>query len=384
MRRIFQVLALFALGFAGASVLPAQTATDLIKQGIIKQRAGDLDGAIKDYTSAIELEPNRAQAYLERADAEYFKRDLDKAFADANTSVRLNPDYPGGYIERGRIRTALRDLEGSAYDIERAIRLNPSSAMAFNNRGYLKVLQHDLKGALADYDHAISLQGDLGLVYLNRCAARYANHDVAGAKADIQRYIELMPKSPWGYAHRGTMEWEDGDYDASIADASRAIRLDPGVGDWYFQRGNSYLGKRDFAASLADTDHYLASANPDDDSLAYARYFRHVDLLKLGRAGEDDLAKFVPAMKEEWSKYVGLYLTGNLSREDFKKRALVAADKDQERDQLCECYYYLGIVDLSAGRTDAAQSEFRSCLETGQTRFVEYMLAKGELAAAPH
>jgi tetratricopeptide (TPR) repeat protein len=47
--------------------------------GIAKKANGDLDGAIADYTKAIELNPRYAAAYVNRGVARKTKGDLDRA-----------------------------------------------------------------------------------------------------------------------------------------------------------------------------------------------------------------------------------------------------------------------------------------------------------------
>jgi len=52
---------------------------------------GDFDYAIYDHTQAIRLNPNFAEAYLNRAYAYSEKDDNDKAIADYESALRINP-----------------------------------------------------------------------------------------------------------------------------------------------------------------------------------------------------------------------------------------------------------------------------------------------------
>ena len=44
----------------------SQTSEDFFEKGIAKSNLGDYKGAIQDYNKAIELDPNLAEAYLNR------------------------------------------------------------------------------------------------------------------------------------------------------------------------------------------------------------------------------------------------------------------------------------------------------------------------------
>ena len=54
-------------------------------------KKGDHDKAIADFTEAIRLNPNDAEAYYSRG-CEYFEKgDHDRAIADFTEAIRLNP-----------------------------------------------------------------------------------------------------------------------------------------------------------------------------------------------------------------------------------------------------------------------------------------------------
>ena len=58
-------------------------------RGVAKQAKGDSDGAIADYTKAIELKPDFAMAYYNRGLAKGAKGDLDGANADHTKAIEI-------------------------------------------------------------------------------------------------------------------------------------------------------------------------------------------------------------------------------------------------------------------------------------------------------
>ena len=87
------------------------------------KRKGDLDGAIADYTKAIELKPDDAGAYNNRGNAKQTKGDLDGAIADYTKAIELKPDDAGAYCNRAAWRKAKGDLGGALADYNKAIEL---------------------------------------------------------------------------------------------------------------------------------------------------------------------------------------------------------------------------------------------------------------------
>jgi len=66
---------------------------------------GDFDQAISDYTKAIELDPNLAEAYVSRGIVHARKSNLDKAISDYTKAIEINREYAYAYVSRGLIRS---------------------------------------------------------------------------------------------------------------------------------------------------------------------------------------------------------------------------------------------------------------------------------------
>jgi tetratricopeptide (TPR) repeat protein len=57
---------------------------------------GEYDQAIGEYTQAIALKPNDADAYINWGLAYYYKKDYAQARADWEKAVQLDPTMPRG------------------------------------------------------------------------------------------------------------------------------------------------------------------------------------------------------------------------------------------------------------------------------------------------
>jgi tetratricopeptide (TPR) repeat protein len=63
------------------------------------------------------------------------KKDPDRALADFSEAVRLKPDYADAYMNRGNIHSDLSNLDQAIADYNKAINLKLDSAAAYVNRG---------------------------------------------------------------------------------------------------------------------------------------------------------------------------------------------------------------------------------------------------------
>lgn len=134
--------------------LPTPTATvlDSAQSALVEgdQEAGRkaYDQAIEDYTQAIQLNPNFAEAYNNRglAYALKSKNQMQYAIADYSQAILLRPAYAFAYNNRGVAYMASGHPEEALSDFNHAIQIDPSFSQAHSNRGnyYWRAGRYDL------------------------------------------------------------------------------------------------------------------------------------------------------------------------------------------------------------------------------------------------
>jgi tetratricopeptide (TPR) repeat protein len=252
-------------------------------RGLAKLSLGDLDGAIVDYTRAIELRPDAAfVGYSQRSFARYLKRDYDGAIADASEALRIRPEFGRGYMYRGMARQGKGDLDGAIDDFSRAIaedwkqatafrifaksaeegeaaeatrraqEMDMEEGRAYGLRSWVRRLKGDLDGAIADASQAIELNSQDGEAYGHRATARSAKGDLDGAITDFTKALQVLPKYSIGFAYRGYAKWRKQDNEGALADYDRAISLDPRYGAFFRDRGRVKFSMGNIDGAFAD------------------------------------------------------------------------------------------------------------------------------------
>lgn len=146
---------LFLLVVIAPPSIRADAATDAYNKGMDALKNNNYDLAIADFTEAIHLNPNYAEAYNKRGFAHDSKADDDKAFADYTEAIRLNPSYAEAYVNLGNTHTQGGDFDKAIADYTEAIRLNPKIIWVYNNRGLAYKIRGFYNEAVADYHEAI-------------------------------------------------------------------------------------------------------------------------------------------------------------------------------------------------------------------------------------
>jgi tetratricopeptide (TPR) repeat protein len=166
---------------------------------------------------------------------------VDAAIDSYNQAIKLDPNYAEAYVNRGLARRAKGDLAGSIEDYEKAASINPKSiegnrfvAQAYSNRGYIKLNALDVDNAIKDFTMAIKIDPDEENHYYKRGLARLVNEDLVQALEDLNKSLSLTnPKYSrpvLAYATRGMVKLMQGNEVDAQKDFDQSIKLNDSQG----------------------------------------------------------------------------------------------------------------------------------------------------------
>jgi tetratricopeptide (TPR) repeat protein len=108
-----------------------QSAQEYYNNGLSKANSKDYQGAIADYSKAIEKNPKYFEAYNSRGNAKNSLRDANGAILDLNKSIALNPEYGIAYYNRGVAKFNLNQKKSACLDWKKAQELGELDANDF-------------------------------------------------------------------------------------------------------------------------------------------------------------------------------------------------------------------------------------------------------------
>ncbi len=97
----------------------------LLNRGVAYKNTGNLEMAVVDYSSALDLSPDDALLYSNRGNAYRELGKSQEAMNDINRSIELNPENPAAFYVRGLLFEALGDNENARRDFLRAHEISP-------------------------------------------------------------------------------------------------------------------------------------------------------------------------------------------------------------------------------------------------------------------
>jgi lipoprotein NlpI len=129
---------------------------DYVRSGYAKWAKGDSDGAIPDFTKAIQLNPNYAFAYGNRGTAKQAKGDWDGAIADYTKAIQLNPKDSWSYHNRGCLRYEARDFTNALVDFRKELEFDSTNDYTRFRVWLIRARQGETEAATAELQKYLS------------------------------------------------------------------------------------------------------------------------------------------------------------------------------------------------------------------------------------
>jgi tetratricopeptide (TPR) repeat protein len=123
-----------------------------------KMKSGKLEEALKEFDTAIELEPANAHYISERAVCKHLMGKNSLALFDLDYALKLEPENPYRYSSRAYVRDCIGDTEGAIQDYLKAIELDPEDSIAHNNLGLLEEKLGRMESAKRRFQKADELE----------------------------------------------------------------------------------------------------------------------------------------------------------------------------------------------------------------------------------
>ncbi|NCR86151.1 MAG: tetratricopeptide repeat protein [Microcystis aeruginosa K13-05] len=239
-------------------------------QGYQKYMNGDFIGAIASFDRALEIKPDKHEAWNYRGIALDDLGRLEEAIASWDRALEMKPDYPNAWSSRGIALLNLGRFEEAIASFDRALEIKPDYPNAWVSRGVALVNLGRFEQAIASWDRALEIKPDFHLAWYNRGVALDDLGRLEEAIASYDRALEIKPDDYYAWNKRGIALDNLGRFEEAIASYDRALEIKP---DYYYAWNNrgialDNLGR--FEEAIASYDKAL-EFKPDYHEAWYGR-----------------------------------------------------------------------------------------------------------------
>ncbi|MCM8769221.1 MAG: tetratricopeptide repeat protein [Candidatus Omnitrophica bacterium] len=223
-----------------------------LNRGRAFMETGNLQAALKDFLTALKINPDTADVHINVAALYAQLNDYQKALFHHRKSIELLPDSAAAYNNRASTYTRMGQYELAIADCEKALSLNPRLPEAYFNLGSAWEEKGNKEKAIKFYTKAIELKPDYFDAYTNRATTYRFLGEIEKAIEDFTRAISLQPDNAGPYNNRGNIYLEKKEYDKAIADYNAALKIDPGHSVAHFNRAVAYFNLRNYQQARED------------------------------------------------------------------------------------------------------------------------------------
>jgi len=212
------------VGPVDSSLPDTRRVEELASRAFACLKAGKPIQSIALFSELIGVDPDHAQAYLNRGSTFVRMREFDAGLSDYTRVIELEPSRFEGWYNRGSTLIAANKYDKAVSDLTEAIRRNPDLGYACCNRGlsYLRKSEHEQ--ALADFEKGLTLRVDMPLCYYGRGEIELSNGQYREAIDDLTRGINFKPTAE-ALTHRATAYERLGESDKALRDYRKALSL---------------------------------------------------------------------------------------------------------------------------------------------------------------
>lgn len=204
-------------------------------------KAGAYGAALKLYKQAMELEPDAAVNYVERASVYLRQRKYKKAIRDLNRALKLDPESSMARRRRGNIlklsgrcQDALDDYavllsqaDGSGKQrLEKAVEEVKRCAVALQNGDHFYE-RGEWGNAFAHYSKALEVASQALQVHTRRATCAFELGRLTEVLSDTRKVLQDNDNNVEALTLRGLAYYKMGEIDAAMTHLKRALRLDP-------------------------------------------------------------------------------------------------------------------------------------------------------------
>lgn len=221
-----------------------QDAEGLARRGMLHQKAGRKDQALKDLNAAIAANANCGWFYQYRAQVHKDAKRYQDALSDCMKAVQLTPKKDDHLFHlRAEVYRALNQGDLALVDIDQAIQLNPKGEY-YSFRAGQHLVAKAFDKAIADYTRAIDLNGGDWADYALRAKA----YEATGRK-DLARKDQSMAQVQMAVMMAPALS-----DDQVMECLNKALELDSANAKACLIRARLHLKAKNQAAALKDAE----------------------------------------------------------------------------------------------------------------------------------
>ncbi len=208
---------------------------------------GHLDLAIREYSKALEIKPDFADANNNLGSALIRQGQTEEAIQCLSKALKKNPRFVGALNNMGVALAQKGDLNSAIRYFKKALRIKPFYAEAHNGLGNTLAQQGHFEEAMSAWTKAAKTNPAYAQPRYNMGVVFEKKGDFGNAEKCFSEAISINPNYAQAYSKLGAILARQGNYKSAMELFSKALQINPRLADAQkgFQKMIRLTGKGD-------------------------------------------------------------------------------------------------------------------------------------------
>ena len=341
-------------------ITPTNNGVWFYNQGVVLEKQGQVDAAIKSYRQSLELSPGYSSALLNLGKLLAETGQFAEAVACYQEALRVRPGYADAHNNLGAALASLGRIEKAVAHYQEALRIRPDFAGAHLNLGVALAGRGQVDEAIGHYQKALKIQPDYADAHLNLGVALADRGQVAEAIAHYQKALEIQPDFVAAHNSLGLALAGCGRVDEAMTHYQKALEIQPNYAEAHLNLGLASVGRGQVNEAIA----YYQKALQINPRFANAHFNLGVALAGRGQVDEA-IAQYQKALEIQ-PNYAEAHLNLGAAFDGRGQvnEAIACYQKAlASKPDFANAHFNLGVALAGRGQIDEAMTHYQKALE---------------------
>lgn len=208
-----------------SSQLNSKDSDVLIKLALVELERNNYLKMHENLDLAQEIDSKNPSLYYHRGEIFALAGNLELAIKDFETAIEMQPDFVLAYVHKARALLGLEKYNEAEQTLLQAQEMFKSSVEVSNSLGEVLVMKRDFEAAEKVFDRILKKYPNSPEVYLNKALlAMTRNEDVKAAEKHLKRAIEIEPSFEAAHLQLANLLLSNGNVKDSMTHFEHAVK----------------------------------------------------------------------------------------------------------------------------------------------------------------
>jgi Flp pilus assembly protein TadD len=188
---------------------------------------GSVDEAITHFQTALQINPNYAEAHNYLGNILLQNGRVDEAIAHYQKALQITPDYVYACYDLGNALLKKGRVDEAITQYQKALQINPDHAEAHNNLGNALLQKGRVAEAITQYQKALQIKPDYAVVHDNLGNVLLQKGNVDEAITQYQKALQIKPDYAEAHNNLGNALLQKGRMAEATTQYQKALQIKP-------------------------------------------------------------------------------------------------------------------------------------------------------------